>query len=144
MTQEQLQKQKEYRKKTGNALTKKYEKTPKGFVMRLYRNMKSRITGVQKQKHHLYSGKELLPKEEFYSWAFNNPIFENMFKVYEDSGFSRKLAPTVDRIDSSKGYTLDNIRWVTHSENSRFGGISNIVKNGNPSKNRWNKKEIPT
>ena len=142
MTEEQLKKQRERRKNTGNASTKKYEKTPKGFIMRIYRNMKSRITGVQKDKYHLYSGKELLSKENFYSWALNNPVFETMFKEYENSGFNRKLAPTVDRIDSSKGYSFDNIRWVTHSENSRFGAINNILKNGNPAKNRCVKKQL--
>lgn len=31
MTEEQLRKQRERRKVTNNAITKKYEKTPKGF-----------------------------------------------------------------------------------------------------------------
>ena len=53
MTEEQLRKQRERRKRTGNATIKKYEKSPKGFLMRLYRNMQSRVTGVQKQKFHL-------------------------------------------------------------------------------------------
>jgi hypothetical protein len=47
-----------------------------------------------------------------------------MFEIYKSSEFNRKLAPTVDRIDSSKGYSLDNMRWLTHSENSRLGSIS--------------------
>ena len=40
----------------------RYEKTPKGFLMRLYRNMKSRVKGVQQAKHHLYEHCELLRK----------------------------------------------------------------------------------
>ena len=124
MTEEQLRKQRERRKRTGNATTKKYEKSPKGFLMRLYRNMQSRVTGVQKQKFHLYEGKELLNREDFYNWAIGNPCFLQMFEIYKNSQFNIKLAPTVDRIDSSKGYTLDNIRWLTHSENSRLGRMS--------------------
>ena len=92
--------------------------------MRIYRNMLSRITGVQKAKHHLYEGKELLNKSEFYEWARDNEQFIKLFMDYQQSGFDRKLAPSVDRIDSSKGYTLDNIEWVTHSENSRRGTLS--------------------
>jgi hypothetical protein len=63
------EKQRLYREKTNNSISKKYEKTPNGFLMRMYRNMKSRVSGVQIQKFHLYEGKELLGKEDFYAWA---------------------------------------------------------------------------
>lgn len=116
--------QRERRKLNNNADVKKYEKTEKGFTMRIYRNMLSRITGVQKKKHHLYAGKALLDKADFYLWTQDNEQFIKLFEAYQQSGFERKLAPSVDRIDSSKGYTLDNIEWVTHSENSRRGTIS--------------------
>ena len=43
----------ERRRLTNCAVDKKYEKTKKGFLMRLYRNMQSRVQGVQKKKHHL-------------------------------------------------------------------------------------------
>jgi hypothetical protein len=66
----------------------------------------------------------LLDRQDFYNWSIDNPIFLEMFEIYKSSEFNRKLAPTVDRIDSSKGYSLDNMRWLTHSENSRLGSIS--------------------
>ena len=47
-----------------------------------------------------------------------------MFDVYEKSDYDRRLCPTVDRIDSKKGYTMDNMQWLTHSENSRRGSFS--------------------
>ena len=120
------EKQRRLRDANGNYYTKKYEKTPNGFLMRLYRNMQSRITGVQKQKSHLYVGKELLSREDFYKWAKETTVikFTEMFEVYKNSGFDRKLSPTVDRVDSQKGYTPDNMRWLTHSENSRLGSLS--------------------
>lgn len=130
MASNKLQWQKDYRSRTGNASTKKYEKTQKGFLMRLYRNMDSRINGVQKAKHHLYAGKFLLTRDEFYEWAFNCDEFFHFFMAYTDSGFDRKLAPSVDRIDSSKGYSIDNMEWVTHSENSRRGNRSRQILNG--------------
>jgi hypothetical protein len=67
--------QREYRSKTNNQCTRKYEKTKSGFIMRMYRNMQSRITGIQWKKRHLYSGKELLSREDFYSFAFNYSAF---------------------------------------------------------------------
>ena len=122
--------QRERRQRSNNVITKKYEKTVNGFLMRLYRNMKSRIRGVQKEKYHLYEGKELLDKNEFYNWAKSNSIFVRLFEEYEKSGYDRKLAPSVDRINSSKGYEIYNMEFVTHSENSRRGGLYKINKNG--------------
>lgn len=102
----------------------KYEKTENGFLMRMYRNMKSRVTGVQKEKAHLYKDKELLPKEEFYEWAKCSPMFMVLFRQYQESGYDRMQAPTVDRVNSRLGYTLDNMQWVTHSVNSLRGCYS--------------------
>lgn len=121
---EKLKRQRDSRLLNGNAHTKKYEKTKSGFLMRLYRNMKSRITGVQKGKHHLYAGKELMDRDEFYSWAKASHEFHRLFADWEDSEYDRKLTPSVDRIDSSCGYSIENIEWVTHSENSRRGSVS--------------------
>lgn len=122
--EERLAYQRERRKQNGNADIKKYEKTEKGFLMRLYRNMKSRITGVQKQKHHLYEGKTLLSKGEFFDWATSQPEFYNLFTRWVEASYDRKLTPSVDRKDSTKGYEQDNMEWVTHSENSKRGAIS--------------------
>lgn len=129
MTEEQLLKQRIRRKRTNNKAVKTYEKTPKGFLMRCYRNMLSRITGVQKTKFHLYSGKEILSKEEFYTWGLTSPEFHSLYAVYTNSGYERKLAPSADRKDSSKGYSLGNMEWVTMSENSRRGTLSRTILN---------------
>lgn len=125
MTRDEKNKwQREHRKKTHNAEIHKYEKTVKGFLVRKYRNMESRVTGVQKKKFHLYGGLDLLPREEFYNWAFDSKEFHTLFKEWVESGYDRKLCPTVDRVDSSLGYSLDNMEWVTHSENSRRGATN--------------------
>lgn len=115
--------QRERRRVNGNASAKMYEKTPAGFLMRLYRNMQSRINGVQKAKYHLYRGKSLLSREAFYAWGLASDEFHRLMADYHESGFARRLAPSVDRIDSSKGYSIDNMEWVTMSENSRRGAI---------------------
>lgn len=62
-----------------------------------------------------------------------------MFSTWEESKYNRKLTPTVDRIDSTLGYLESNMRWLTHSENSRLGGMANqslYTLNGNRP-NRW-------
>ena len=116
--------QRNYRRNNNNFHTKMYEKTEQGFLMRAYRNMKSRVEGVQKIKFHLYEGKELLNKEEFYEWSKSNPTFHKLYAEYKNSGFERKFAPSVDRIDPNKGYSINNMEWVTMSENSTRGSIS--------------------
>lgn len=113
------QKLQAYRTKTANAVTHRYEKTVNGFLMRMYRNMQSRVTGVQKKKAHLYKGKALLAREDFYAWAKSSKEFSKLFAEWKHKGYPRKLAPSVDRIDPLKGYILSNMEWVTHSENSR-------------------------
>jgi hypothetical protein len=109
----------EYRRRTGDIHTKQYEKTINGYIMRMYRNMKSRIMGIQKAKAHLYEGKELMDRHEFYRIAIGSTALRCLFDKYHLSGFMMSAAPSVDRINPSIGYTAENIRFVTHSENSR-------------------------
>ncbi len=125
MTQEQRNAyQREYRKKKGNLYTYRYEKTIPGFLMRCYRNMESRITGVQKKKWHLYKGLSLLNRQDFYALSKNDWTFYELWLDWVKSDYDRKLTPSVNRIDSGRGYEPDNIEWITHSENSRLGAIS--------------------
>lgn len=116
-------KRKDYYKDTKAEPWKKYEKTLNGYLMRSYRNMTSRVKGILKKKAHLYEGLDILPKEEFYAWSLNSN-YPQLLEAYKESGYDAKLAPSVDRIDSSRGYVLDNMRWVTHSENSRLGSVN--------------------
>lgn len=113
-----------YNKRTAFVSYKKYEKTPAGYLMRTYRNMKSRVEGIQYKKAHLYQGLELLDKESFYQWALADANFFSLYNAYVESSYDMKLAPSIDRIDTSKGYTFDNIQWLSHSENSRKGSIT--------------------
>lgn len=113
----QNERQRIRRARQKNSVTKRYEKTKNGFLMRAYRNMKSRVTGVQWRKHHLYGGKDLLTKDEFYEWSRNNPDFHSLFEKWEQSGYERKITPSVDRINSDLGYFIENMRWVEFTVN---------------------------
>ena len=116
--------QREYRKETGDKHTKAYEKSPRGFLMRTYRNMKSRVTGVQHKKAHLYKGLPILDKDTFYAWSWDSHDFWRLYRRWVDSGFDRKLSPSINRINSKEGYLLGNIEWLTHSANSSLGAYS--------------------
>jgi len=126
--EEQNKKQREKRALNGNCHTKKYEKTNKGFLVRTYRNMLSRVTGVTKNKNHLYLGLEILDKDYFYLWSLSNFDFNYLFTKWVESDYKRTLTPSIDRIDSKKGYTIDNVRWITFSENCRNGANSRFRK----------------
>lgn len=122
------ERQKKYRLLNNNSYTKKYEKTKKGFLVRTYRNMKSRVSGIQYLKSHLYEGKCLLDKNSFYEWSLNNNDFNILFDNWQNYNYNRKMSPSIDRIDSSLGYSLENMRWITHSENSRNGALNRKSK----------------
>lgn len=107
-----------------NSSTVKYEKTKKGYLVRTYRNMLSRVTGILKSKSHLYEGLEILDKETFYAWSLEDLDFNRIFDEYVKNEYSRKLSPSIDRVESEYGYTLENMRWLTHSQNSKLGAES--------------------
>lgn len=119
MAFDRLKWQREYRRANGNASSKKYEKTKKGFLVRLYSNMRNRVEGKIQKAFHLYAGLDILSRQEFYRWAFDNPDFHELFKEWEESGYERRLTPSVDRIDAREGYILINMEFVPFHENCR-------------------------
>jgi hypothetical protein len=126
------ERQRERRKINRNWDYKKYEKTKNGFLMRTYRNMLSRVLGIQKLKAHLYQGLGIIKKEDFYKWSLNDFNFNELFSKWVDSGYNRKISPSIDRIITELGYEEGNIQWITHSENSRKGATSikrKLIKN---------------
>lgn len=87
--------------------------------MRCYRNMQSRVLGLQKKKAHLYKDNYLLDRDTFYEWSLNNKDFHQLFAAWEATAYTQKYSPSINRIIPDKGYAIGNIEWITHSENSR-------------------------
>lgn len=102
---------------------KKFRKTKKGFVSDTYRGMRSRVRGDTRKKAHLYLGLEILSRDEFLEWTDRNPDFHKLFKEWEESGYEKRLTPSIDRINPHEGYYLLNMEWTTFSQNSRRGAI---------------------
>ena len=101
-----------------------WRNTKKGWLLSKYTDIKQRCTQENGHKAHLYYGLDVMSKEEFLDWALNSVEFNHMYDEWIDSNKDRKLCPTPDRFDSSLGYTIDNLEWITHSENSRRGAES--------------------
>ncbi len=129
-TPEYLSRQREYRKRTGNASTKRYEKTKRGFIMRAYRNILGRVTGLQPKCRHIYTGLPALSKQDFYDWALAQPEFHKLWDEWSSAGYPRRLTPSVDRIDTADGYVVGNIRWVPMWENSRDARLTTVTVEG--------------
>ena len=55
--------------------------------------------------------------EELVDWCFKQPKYHALHDAWVLSGFIRLLAPSIDRIDDYKPYTLSNIQLMTASEN---------------------------
>lgn len=85
-----------------------------------YAMLKQRCIG--KYSHKSYIGREYLSQEEWIDWCEKTKEqFMPMYRAWQESGFKKKLAPSVDRIDESKGYVLGNLQWLTLSENCKKG-----------------------
>ncbi len=63
-----------------------------------------------------------ITKEELRSFISNHPRWPELYKGWVESGFDRWHAPSIDRLDNAKNYSLDNIRLVTWRENFEAAG----------------------
>lgn len=108
-----------YRSRLNGMRGRSFEVSSRSFLLSTYGVMKQRV-----MTHPRYKGLELCTKKEFITWAEKDLDFNWLFVQYKNSKGVRALAPSVDRIDSSKGYTLDNMRFLTLSENGRLGANS--------------------
>lgn len=85
-----------------------------------YSLIKQRIEG-RATRHYKIEGKEILPYKEFLDWCYkeeNLKCFEKLYDIWKKNIFCRRLTPSIDRIDNNKSYTINNIRWITQSNNS--------------------------
>lgn len=104
---------------------KKWRNSPRGYLNRLYGGIKTRCTNRRYKKNAKYHGLPVMSWEDFVQWGLT-PEFEEMYEAYLQSGKDRKLAPSVDRIDPTKGYVLGNVQWLTLSDNSKR--VGKVVK----------------
>lgn len=123
---DKYRKTEKYRKnQVQNILPKQREnrkKNPHYFLLTAYGNMRNRVLG--KSKPHLYKGLPILSRQEFLYWAKEDITFCILFNYWKENGYKLKDRPSINRVDTRKGYTLDNVEWITHSENSKLGALN--------------------
>ena len=54
---------------------------------------------------------------ELTEWCLARPLYHTLHATWVQSGFVRLLAPSIDRIDDYKPYSIDNIQLMTAGEN---------------------------
>jgi len=90
-----------------------YRRSPEAKLVYMYNGMRQRVRANKR-----YKGLEILTREAFEDWMKEkDATYQEMYKKWKESGFIRDLSPTVDRIDSYKGYTTDNMRLLTWRDN---------------------------
>lgn len=98
---------------------KRYRTNPDRYLKHKYYMIRRRCTHETKG-HRAYLGREYLsPSEWSYFCEKTYGDFIKLFRKWQESDFKRAEAPSIDRIDNEKGYTIGNLQWLTQSQNSR-------------------------
>lgn len=58
---------------------------------------------------------------ELEEWLTKQNNFDELYSNWANSDYNKNLTPSIDRIDNSKSYTIDNIELVTWQENDKRG-----------------------
>jgi hypothetical protein len=98
-------------------------RTFRGCILDRYGKITKRSKG-KSNRPHLYIGLEIMPKETFLEWSLEDADYKKVYDEWVLSDFDTRLAPSVNRIDSLKGYVSGNIEWITHAENSSLGSLN--------------------
>lgn len=81
-------------------------------IYRRWKGIKTRCSNKKDKRYHRYGGRGISVCAE---WANSFEAF------YRDMGNPPFEGANIDRIDNNKGYSKDNCRWVTHTDNVRNG-----------------------
>ena len=113
-----------YRKYMGK-YRKELRKNPTPYIAAVVAEaaISSRTSSIHKRKYKSYTDVERkISKVELSRFFEENwDTFMEMFEDWRNSGFQRRLYPSIDRIDSSGHYELVNIRLLPFHENARLG-----------------------
>lgn len=97
---------------------KTHRNTKEGYIHVQYTNMRRRVTGKQPGAEK-YTGLPICSKEEYKTWVLGQDRFHLLWDEFVAQKKPTRLAPSVDRINTEGGYTLDNMQIITHSDNAK-------------------------
>lgn len=122
---------------------KEYKKSKSGLPKRMYDNQKtnSKRRGMPPPS---YSNAELR------AWLVSQPLYDDLYENWKNSGYSRDLTPSCDRVNDKLPYSLSNITLMTLEENVSKGHrmvrtteIHNptMLNGGHRSVEKWSKDQ---
>lgn len=90
----------------------------KFFLSDLWSKMKLRTTNkTSKLNVKYYNNLKLCNKQDFINKFIKDKNFNELHSKWIDLNCEYKFTPSIDRINKKSGYTLDNLQFITHSEN---------------------------
>ena len=94
-------------------VNKEYLRSFKGKAQKMYSQMRTRL----KHGHPTYRTLSCdFSRAEFYQFLPQTD-YEQIYSNWKLMEFDRRYAPSINRIDNTKGYTLSNIEIITLQEN---------------------------
>jgi len=88
------------------------------FIRQRYSQIKQRCTNLNRKDYNNYIGKLQMTIDEFYDFSYNDTNLKKLWLAFQKDDSIYANAPSVDRIDSTKNYSIDNIQWIRHGDNS--------------------------
>lgn len=73
---------------------------------------------------------DILPQRIFKSFSQSDDNFRRIYNEYYDSDLDKKLTPVPQRMDLTRSYAEDNIRWTTQKAKNRSNGKSIVIISG--------------
>jgi hypothetical protein len=110
-----------YCKPCSTKVSNEYQSTPIGRAKRLIKDTKKNVDGKRAYLEKTLTVKDILPALEFGKCQLTGLSFD--FQSAETT-HKNPYAPSLDRIDSQKGYTKENVRVVLSAVNDALGESS--------------------
>jgi hypothetical protein len=106
---------KKYKREYYLKYTKKYHQSFEGRIKCMYQGMKKRVKSGKVPKRNFLSVLEFTEK------CINDKSLKVLFQNWVKNNYDRNLTPTPDRINFKKGYSLDNIQFLSKIDNTNKG-----------------------
>lgn len=100
---------------------REYRKSLPAKIYRMWEKMNARLS-LQRGDvgANCYAGiRVLITKEEFCTFAESSEELKDLYNTWSLSGYKRKDIPCLSRINPDLNYTLNNIQFISRSEQSR-------------------------
>jgi hypothetical protein len=99
--------------KTLSEISKKYRQSHNGIKNKRYLEMKA-----EAEKRKL----EMIDRTYFNIWSMELSEFGKVFYAWFESEYKKELSPVIERIDKTKGFVINNLKWTTQKDKSRTNG----------------------